>query len=160
MSDDPDWEHVLTTIYETHGWCQVPTITDETPDHVRELASEKYDIDKQTDISETRTSAAMDYLAGAGLIEQYEDKTVVTEDGNGGVLAWQLTEKGFEVAHERELAEKSNDINYALVFFTLVLVITEAVGVAPIGAGFRVLASLIILVGLVVAVWRTDILER
>lgn len=101
----------------------------------------------------------MDYLADNILIEQNEEMTeVYSPEGDGEIIFFQLTEKGFDVAHERELAKRRDKTNTALVAFTFVLVLVGVVGNFP-NPNLRIVADFLLLGGLIAIVWWTDVLD-
>lgn len=83
----------------------------------------------------------------------------VETDESGGVIVWEIKEKGFNIAHERELSQEKDSINLMVGVFTFFLVLAEIVGVVPLAAIYKTLDVLLLAVALLIILLWTDILK-
>jgi hypothetical protein len=157
--DKPDWAKILRYLYESDG---VLTIQDEMdiPDRM-ESKRERQKMEKlqhklidECGLSADSTDSVdetLTHMCEINLIER-------TKKPIYGRI--KLTSKGFDVVHERELADQNNRINFSLVFLTFILVLAQIVSVVPLDDWVKVLSGFILLVGMLIIVLRTDLLER
>lgn len=148
---EPDWAKILRVMYRGSPRTLTTTVTEDHP------------FVTMTDLdAKSANTAAMD-LERWGLLDTkpinitFDTETLetVTED-----WGYELSNDGFNVVHERELSHDRNRINHAIVFLTFFLVLAEIVGVVPIDDLSKGIGGFIILVGMMIVVVRTDLLER
>lgn len=156
--DEPDWAKILRYLHNHNG--EIRSIAEFDEDGEDEPSNEDHEqalyreIREKIELSGTSTEEIVDthkHLQNTGLAKFKQ---------RSDYAALKLTTDGFEVAHERELSNKGNRINQSLVFFTFVLVLAQIVGVVPLNDGAKALAGFVILVGMLVVVWKTSLLEQ
>lgn len=153
--DRPTWAMVIRTLYRA------------SPDIPSKDITKYHPFVEGTGLDVETAEEAAETLINWGLAEEIEVwrgegevNPDTAEMENADVLyGYQLTSKGFDVAHERELSSRNNRINNSLVFLTFILVVAQIVDVVPIGDVYKVLAGFVILLGMVWAVYSTDILN-
>lgn len=149
QNQEPDWARILSAMYQA-----------EVPENQEVFRKTQYVYDTRTlavttNLSERRVSRAGRKLQDWGLTER-ELKRL---DNESSYMEYSLTKEGFEVAHERELSNKSDRINQSLVFFTFVLVVAEIVGIMPVGRNLSLFMGFIILIGMTYVVLWTDAMD-
>lgn len=130
---DPPWVRALKVIYES-----TTPMSPRDPGAAGSIPDDS-PLRTQTGLNHQQLREALDYLLLADLVE--------VRGGN----QFSLTKDGFDVAHEREMAEERNSINRALVLFTFVLVLVSLISVIDITwvslvGGFAILVFLAVLV--------------
>lgn len=148
--NEPNWAEILQVMY-----------LENPPPHPIETASDTGDftiawLAENTSLKGKEVDKATDKLDNWGLITKSE---MNMEGWQSGDIV-EMLKDGFEVAHERELSKRNNRINYALVFLTFILVLAQIIGVLPLDDWVKVSSGVVILVGMLFVVWRTDLLER
>ncbi|MGB9955785.1 hypothetical protein ACOZ4B_05280 [Haloferax prahovense] len=152
---EPDWAKILRYIHNHNGEIRSTAEPDEQGDAPSNEEHEEalyQDLRRKVDISNTATEEIVDthkHLQNTGLVK-FEQRSEYA--------ALRLTTDGFEVAHERELSRRDNRINQSLVFFTFVLVLAQIIGVIPAEEWVKILSAFIILVGMLVVLFWSDIL--
>jgi hypothetical protein len=146
----PDWAIVLGVLYQQDSDKCISDI------------GQKHPFVQDTELDIDDASSAVDKLSDWNLVEM----TVVEQgDYSPGVgfknrtYAYQLTEKGFNVAHDRELANRDNRINVVLVIFTLYLVVVNIIDSAPLGELTSLLLFAAILALLILIVRQTNAID-
>lgn len=113
--DSNIWPEILRVMYNSGGIGVVSVESSDTA--LSKAVTPLYD---QIDgISTGDFSSAIQLMERADLVEQSKAKGFDTE-----FKVLKLTKRGFEVAHERELAEKQQESNENIAFFTLILAFT------------------------------------
>lgn len=144
-----NWAAVLKVIYDEEITFEYRPFNDAMADE-EEIES----IVDDTDLTVDEAQKSLKYLQKVGLLGKISDRKT----------AFGLTKKGFQVAHEREIAERQRQqerrqswrqtkSNYAVAFFTfglLAMAAAEALIQASIGA--EASSSVIMVVGLVPAI--------
>lgn len=136
---EPDWAKVLDAFYEQDGYLVVPTgispigtLSEEDED----LIFEEHNIFNQVDVPKTSVTGILDYLLQVGLVRSDEEETNALNEASSKTLfqSIKLTEKGFKVAHEREIENQQKETNSLIAAFTAALVliaVVEAAAVIP-----------------------------
>jgi len=101
----------------------------------------------ESDLSPSEVRSELEYLEQVGLIEEFADEGWIRP-----------STRGVQVAHERQIADRQNQTNVALVAFTFALVLVGLVGNFPVQWA-RVVGILVIALFLLVLIWWTDILD-
>lgn len=104
-------------------------------------------MENKTGLDRVEVERGLAYMERVGLMEEIGDDEIMS-----------LTELGIQVANDRKQTTQQENTNRAIATFTLVLVFLEIVGNLP-NTGYRLLGSLIILVGLLVVTANTDVLS-
>jgi hypothetical protein len=114
--DGKAWEEVLMYMYEEMPESASATITDDHP------------FVTETDLAVDEAERAAAKLSSWDLFERpsLPDGTTINR--------YELSTRGFEVAHEREQSKTDHKINHSLVFFTMSLVMVEIVANLPMNA--------------------------
>lgn len=155
--DEPDWAKILRYLHNHNG--EIRSIAEFGGQGEEEPSNEEHeqalyrDLRDKVELSGTTTEDIVEthkHLQNTGLVKFQE---------RSDYAALILSTDGFEVAHERELSRRDNRINQSLVFFTFVLVLAQIVGVIPAQDWVKVLAAFIILLGMLVVTFWTDILS-
>lgn len=155
--DEPDWAKILRYLHNHNG--EIRSIAEfdgqgeEEPSHEEHEQALYRDLRDKVELSDTDTEDIVEthkHLQNTGLAK-FEQRSEYA--------ALKLTTDGFEVAHERELSRRDNRINQSLVFFTSILVLAQIVGVIPANDAVKVLSAFVILAGILVVIYWTDILE-
>lgn len=162
MSDEPDWAKVLSVIYEQGGYIDSYPIGAGTPPDTHKLV-------RRSGLSPLAVDMAVLVMREARLAvvperaEGYPFELIT--EVRGVDLA--LTQRGFEVAHERELTKRQDRTNTTLVVFTLALVLATLVEVLPpelqvLGYDFnlRIVGAIALLEVLVAYILHTDLHEE
>jgi hypothetical protein len=172
MNEQPDWATVLEWMYSRgRGYIEGPP---QDPDDVKGgpvLLLGDATLIEATELTNDELDDAVSYLLHTGLIEE----TTV----DPGYTHYQMTEKGFRVAHERvmqrreqtledERADRQTDANLAIGWLTVALVVVSAVDAAinaiglnhPLWGRALIVAGLALATGTVlVLLGRTGLLE-
>lgn len=139
--DGKAWEEVLMYMYEEMPESASATITDDHP------------FVTETDLGVDEAERAAAKLSRWDLFERPSLPNGTT------INRYELSTRGFEVAHEREQTDKSQKINASLMFFTFALVMVEVIAIVPTGDFERAIMIFTLLFGLLVVVWRSDMLD-
>lgn len=105
----PDWAQMLNVIYENGGSATYHEPRDGG------LSPENPFIE-ETRLTEEEVHEAVDLLRNASLV-----RNVRTGGGSGEIVSLGLTEKGFDVAHERMIQERQERHDRVIAGFTVVL---------------------------------------
>lgn len=150
---DPDWAVITQVLYRKSP--ELPD-TDIGQDHP---------FVTETELDVDGAANTVGILVDWGLVTEEEisrkggeynpDSGKIT--GEEVTAGYKLTTEGFDVAHERELSERSSRINRSLAVFTLVLVLISGVDVLPLGWKVRSGAIALLLVAVLVQALRADI---
>ncbi|MCU4801325.1 hypothetical protein OB920_13170 [Halobacteria archaeon HArc-gm2] len=150
--DKPDWAQIVQVMYRV------------SPTEPNTSIDEDHPFVTKTDLDVERASEAAESIESWGLLNRYESRIEDINEETGEqepmISEYTLTPDGFEVAHERELASRNNDINQSLVFLTFVLVIAQLIGVTPISDAAKLFIGFMILLLMVVVIWKTDLLSE
>lgn len=106
------WPDILESMYSTGG----TILYSERNETDEDSGEERYLIYDQFAESQADVQAAIGLLKRAKLVEKKTDTLGKTE-----ITYLQLTKRGFEVAHEREVTQEEQETNDNLAFFTLIL---------------------------------------
>lgn len=162
---EPDWAKVLDAFYEQEGQLVVPTgispigtVSEEDED----LMFEGHNIFNQVNVPKTSVTGILDYLTEIGLVEIDRGETDALNEASSETdfQSIKLTEKGFNVAHEREIENQQEATNNLIAAFTAALVLIaaiEAIAVAPIftpegSSWMRIGGALMVLIFIAVVV--------
>lgn len=166
MSKEPNWTAVLRTLYNHEITIDVQ-MTD------RAVAVK---VAKLTGLDPESVSAAITDLTEIGLVE-----TEHKELGERGYNKIRLTERGFQIAHEREMntqqeereddrIERQNEINRAIGFLTVGLLVTtlfDTVVAAELQSNLQlltpqtiVLVDLVLVLAIIGAISRSGVLTQ
>ncbi|WP_135305502.1 hypothetical protein [Haloarcula amylovorans] len=157
MSKDPDWPKILQFLRSQDGSYRREATQEEienedlTPPQVakKKLAEDLGDeISMNSEIDELQTTL--------GFLENKLGFVEFSSAKNRANL--KLKREGFKISHERELSERRDKSNDALVLFTLALVLVGVIDLIP-DKGFRVGMSLVVLGLLLYMVQRTELLD-
>lgn len=151
------WPDILESMYYTGGTL-LYSAHNEVDGESRERNLLIYD---QFDVSQTDVQTAVGLLKRAELVEMDTEPLKERE-----ITYLKLTKRGFEVAHEREIAKEEQETNDNLAFFTLVL--GFAAIVQGIAAALQLddpsyqlgLLLILFLVTLMIAFYQSDPLKR
>lgn len=147
----PDWAKVIQFMYR------------DAPEPINASIDSDHPLITEAGLRKEVARDALDSLAEWGLIKQQSKSVDIAGKGKGKTetkFSYKLTKDGFDVAHERELSQRNNRINYSLVFLTFVLAMAQIIGIAPLSDGFKIVGSFILLGVVFYVVLWTDLLER
>lgn len=96
--EEPDWAKVIHTAYQSAQGV-VQWQGDLPEDHNQRDKDPPFDLREHTDLTDEEISDAVGFATRTELLEQI-----------GSGMNYELTEKGFNVAHERELRKERHDI--------------------------------------------------
>lgn len=117
--EDRLWPRILNVIY-THGGSATLSICESGTQNWSADASPVYDCLR--DVREKELFRSIQLLQRAGLITHE-----VHQNDGFDFFMLKLTERGFEVAHERELSDRQANTNQGLAFFTLILMLATII---------------------------------
>ncbi|WP_348612575.1 hypothetical protein [Halobaculum rarum] len=129
---DPEWADLLDLFYKQNGWMYSYT---KTSIYYEDLP-EEHDLDEHIDWHEDKDNNPTNMLLTMGLIESKEpgELGVRRASQRESVLWYQLTEKGFSVAHDRymnkqeqSLLKEQNNSNRLVAVFTILLAFTAVI---------------------------------
>lgn len=162
---EPDWAKVLDAFYEQDGYLVVPTGISPigtVSERDGDLIFEEHIIFNQVDVPKTSVTGILDYLTQVGLVRIDEDETDALNEASSetSFQSIKLTEKGFNVAHERAIENQQEETNNLIAAFTAALVLIaaiEAIAVAPIftpegSSWMRIGGALMVLIFIAVVV--------
>lgn len=151
--DEPDWARILQYLHHHNGEIRrTAPIEDDRPDQeeqrnaLHEGLREEIDLENEED---EKIAETYQHLKNTGL---------VVFENNVDYAGLKLTSDGFDVAHDREMAQRNYGINRALVLFTVFLVLSGLVGPIP-GTirSVRGMLGVLILVGLLVVLYHPNL---
>ncbi|NGM70236.1 hypothetical protein G6M89_14660 [Natronolimnobius sp. AArcel1] len=154
---EPDWAKILSYLYNSHSKVEIW--------HNNEIAqSDK--VVSETGLDPQTIENNLDSMEDIGIVEMnFFDIDISTDSGKETTtgVSYSLTEKGFDIAHERKLVEQQDLTNRSLVAITVLLVgVTMIQAIAAVqsveGAErtFTIIASILILISVGVGLWRSD----
>lgn len=165
---EPDWAKVLEEFYESHGRLVLPEgdLFGKVREKDRVLFSEDENLLSQVDELDGRAiRVGVEYLIQTGLLVVDTDDTEELNQASEGTIfrSLQLTKSGFDVAHERELRnrqqdlmERQNKASRTLATFTVILGATAVVqaAAAVVSTTYPTNAFLgVLYIGVIVALW-------
>lgn len=106
---EPDWAKVVQAVYRSAPGV-VQWQGDLPDDHNQKDKTTGFDLRDLTDLSDEEISNAVSFATRTGLMVQI---------GTG--MNYKLTEKGFNVAHERELRRQQGKNNRVVAAFTVII---------------------------------------
>lgn len=157
---EPDWSKLMFVLYEKEGRVRYPRIDSDDFD----LADFNYSEDhpfQQIDLNKYEIDDAVSYLRRADLVVSDEKRVDLPKEHDGSfrtINGIALNERGFDVAHERELAKRRDRTNTALVVFTFTLVLVGLVGNWP-DPAVQKIGGVLVLFLLGGVVYWTDLLD-
>lgn len=119
--EEPDWAKVLSILYAEE---------DSIYREIKGELSESHDLVTESGLETDKVEAALAFLRDQGLVETGGAGHEVPEGGGEARathIEYELTEKGFEVAHERELQNKQETQNRIVAAFTVLVGISALV---------------------------------
>lgn len=116
MAEEPDWAKVLQELYRGQ------LAADVHPTQPTKLLELQGPLTENTELTIDEVESGLDFLDKVGLAEKFD----MDEEVLGG-----LTPRGFEVAHEREIAKRQDRTNRGLVLVTAVLGLSALLGLMP-----------------------------
>lgn len=125
---DPDWAKVLSALYAEE---------DSVYREIKGELSESHDLVTESGLQTKNVDGALAFLRDQGLVDTEGAGHEVPESGGEARsthIGYELTEKGFEVAHERELQNKQATQNRIVAAFTVLVGISalvQAVSAVP-----------------------------
>lgn len=134
-----NWAQVLYVIYYIEEAAEYPRHGDE---HENRLVEET-----ELDVGEVRE--AIDYMVRHGLAEYQEQDIQRKDDGDEQTWSIILTDKGFDIAHRREIAKRESATGYTIGVFTIVVAFSallDAFNFVVGLAGIAVIAAIYILI--------------
>ena len=115
--EDPGWTRVLSQLYKRQGEFKLP-LRKGSDERIAVEPTDLGDMDKEKQYQEEKLSENIIFLEEQGLITTEETEYETTKVVNGkiiqenpGSLVLELTKKGFDVAHEREIAKSQQETN-------------------------------------------------
>ncbi|RKS84079.1 hypothetical protein BDK61_3479 [Haloarcula quadrata] len=122
--DQPKWSKLLNIFLQNNGWMYNEYLEDVSYER---LPDDHNIINYQ--IHSNEDAAALNMLLRSGLVESVDAGDVGARPATSleGVVWYKLTEKGFNVAHERQIAIENQETNESVALFTLVLGFTAIV---------------------------------
>lgn len=130
MEGDPNWGRVLDVLYEQEGKLYFIPKEGVAPGHP---------LVKETGLDSDDVNPAIRRLRSVGLVELTEHRMRDdTEDIDQRGDFIMLSQRGFEVAHDRDKANRQQQINKSLVLFTFALVVVGVIDIIPSGAAFGI----------------------
>jgi hypothetical protein len=150
--DQPDWAKLLSYLHQHNGEIRVEADQEEYEEEDKPSNEEHEELLYQT------LQERIDFQDASieHIIETHkhlQNTELVRFKQRSDYAGLELTTNGFNVAHERELAQRNSRINRSLAAFTLVLVLITGVDVAPIsqfakGAAIFVLLAVVFFVSI------------
>jgi hypothetical protein len=118
--DDPEWVKVLRVLYREE---------DKLHREIKGELSESHKLVKESGLKTEEVDHALWFLREQGLIEQegVGHKELDTGEAQSTHIEYELTEKGFDVAHDRELRNQQETHNRVLAAFTVLVGISALV---------------------------------
>jgi len=161
---EPDWAELLNAYYSNGGWMWRSTKDGESfPKLPQENNLHTYDYGEE---NHGKLYRAHNTLTRTGLVEQVEFSDIGPQQASPQehVLWSQLTEEGFNVAHERELSKSQQKANERVAFFTLILgftaIIQAAIASLRLENSFNTLLFLVVILAICAVVFFDQILSR
>lgn len=139
---DPDWAAILDEMYEASE-----TLVHRAPDEEVYEYELYHPMSSESDLSASEIRSELKYLEKVGLIEEFDDEGWIRP-----------SKRGVQVAHERQIADRQNQTNQALVAFTFALVLVGATGNFP-DRRIQILGSFVVAIFLFALTFGTDTLE-
>jgi hypothetical protein len=155
--DEPDWAKILRYLHNHNG--ELRSNADSNAESEEKPSNEDHERALYEDL---RDQIALENTEIEHIIDTHkhlQNTDLAKFEQRSDYAALKLTPDGFDVAHERELSRRGNRINQSLVFFTFVLVLAQIVGVIPAKDWVKVLSAFIILAGMLVVTYWTNMLE-
>ncbi|MFC7202015.1 hypothetical protein ACFQJC_00680 [Haloferax namakaokahaiae] len=151
--EEPDWAEIVRVLYQ------------QSPNLPTGEINRSHPFVVETDLNRLEANKSVETLEEWGLVEREEIKSRWDSPGTGGLegereYGYKLTSDGFDVAHERELSARDNQINNSLVFLTFILVLAQIIGVLPLADWAKVLSGFVVLIGMLGIILRTDLLAQ
>lgn len=149
----PDWEEILEVMYH------------ESPPKWDPKNPTDHPFWKETELEPSEISSILKKLDSWGLVSsilvdgekaEYDPEA---DEMTRVIKRYKLSADGFEVAHDRELANRDNQINQSLVFFTFILVITDVIGLVRLSDFWNFVIALILLAGMLYLIGSDNLLS-
>jgi len=143
--NEPDWAKVLAYLYEEN----------QTP-HFRSIEgfNENSDIVKRTGLEPKDLSETLEYLRQINLVERWTEKVEVEEPKTQDYFS--LTDRGFDVAHDRELTNAQHETskrNTRLSAYLVLAVITQALAAITNTEAWTNLLLMLMILGIAILVF-------
>lgn len=154
---DPDWARILEYLHEHNGEFLCEAGEDEFEEEDKPSHAEH----EAAFINELRGKVALQNPSEEAIVESHkhlQNTGLVQYVHNADTVGLKLLPDGFTVAHERELSNRQDKINSALVIFTLFLILVNIVGNSS-DPHFRFYGNLTLLLLLAVLLKWTDLLD-
>lgn len=157
MTNNPDWPKILDFLRSEDGSYQREVTSEEiescdlTPPQVakKELVEDlKNEISTHSDSNDLKSTI--------GFLENRLGFVEFTAADERATL--KLKREGFKASHDRELGERRDKSNDALVFFTLALVLVDVIGLIPTEI-YRITMSVLLLIVLLYVVNKAGLLD-
>lgn len=153
--DEPDWAKVLEVLYNEE---------DSVYREIEGELSSSHDLVEKSELTVDEVNSALVFLREQGLVEQegVGQRVTKNEEEQWTHIKYELKEKGFDVAHERELRKKQQNLTEeqkeatdTLADFTVILGVTALVqALAAVVSASRYNVPLaMIYVGLLTILW-------
>ncbi|MFC7080969.1 hypothetical protein ACFQJ6_13510 [Halorussus caseinilyticus] len=120
---------------------------------------------EETELSEDEVEKSLQFLERQELVSRKPTNKTVPDEAESveevaESMGWEikLTEEGFQVAHEREIAKREDDRNVAIVLLTFLLAGTSAVRTMEpiIGEDSLTLFAILVFSVFLGVIWKTD----
>lgn len=147
---EPDWAEVIEVLYsEAPDW----------PSH--EITADHLFV-KKTSLDEEAATETVEALESWGLVAVEVTEMELNEVDSPEASAWgyKLTKDGFEVAHQREQAQRDLTANQSLNFLTFVLAVAAASELIHVSQMTDNLIAVVLVGGMAVMLARGELLSN
>jgi hypothetical protein len=144
----PNWASILEILYNKSSYDLTTDIDSDHP-FVSETKLDSEEVNVAISRLRNWELVTTVHVPGSGSEDELSDQDT----------ALQLTEKGFNIAHDRNLSDRNDRINASLVIFTLFLVLINLLDFAPLKPVWRLLISLGFMIVLLALVIWTEIID-
>ncbi|GAA0279669.1 hypothetical protein [Halobacterium noricense] len=150
----PDWVGILEVLYHQSP----PEWNSDEPDGHPFVERTNYRPEEVEQVlEELKTRGLIDW---SYVTEADEEIDMDDEEYLSTSRDYELTKKGFDVAHDRELSKRQNTLNRSLVFFTFVLVIPEVLSLANLSDALGTFAATVLFAGMLYVIVQADLFAQ